>query len=167
MPISVYVKSTNDFLDSTLWLPKSNAKAGLIFCHRPKRSRFMGGRHDGLCRGFENCHQQDLGGRSIDRRNHVLDRRCHAAVLRGRRVACAFLQLGANSARQCGGEIHIGIALRPASGKRPSGCRCAQPYERHGKTRTLDSRYRRSSCSDRPWKTVGGKHWRDGHIFSG
>ena len=33
MPISVYVKSTNDFLDSTLWLPKSNAKAGLIFCH--------------------------------------------------------------------------------------------------------------------------------------
>jgi len=33
VPISVYVKSTNDFLDSTLWLPKSNAKAGLIFCH--------------------------------------------------------------------------------------------------------------------------------------
>ena len=33
MPISFYVKSTNDFLDATLWLPKSNAKAGLIFCH--------------------------------------------------------------------------------------------------------------------------------------
>ena len=23
-------------------------------------------------------------------------------------------------------QVHIGIALRPASGKRPSGCRCAQ-----------------------------------------
>ena len=33
MPISVYIKSTNAFLDATLWLPKSNAKAGLIFCH--------------------------------------------------------------------------------------------------------------------------------------
>ncbi len=33
MPISFYVKSTNAFLDATLWLPKSNAKAGLIFCH--------------------------------------------------------------------------------------------------------------------------------------
>lgn len=33
MPISFHVKSTNDFLDATLWLPKSNAKAGLIFCH--------------------------------------------------------------------------------------------------------------------------------------
>ena len=33
MPISFYVKSTNAFLDATLWLPKSIAKAGLIFCH--------------------------------------------------------------------------------------------------------------------------------------
>lgn len=33
MPISFHVKSANDFLDATLWLPKSNAKAGLVFCH--------------------------------------------------------------------------------------------------------------------------------------
>jgi len=33
VPISFYVKSTNAFLDATLWLPKSIAKAGLIFCH--------------------------------------------------------------------------------------------------------------------------------------
>jgi uncharacterized protein len=33
VPISFYVKTTNAFLDATLWLPKSNAKAGLIFCH--------------------------------------------------------------------------------------------------------------------------------------
>jgi pimeloyl-ACP methyl ester carboxylesterase len=33
VPISFHVKSSNDFLEATLWLPKSNAKAGLIFCH--------------------------------------------------------------------------------------------------------------------------------------
>ena len=33
MPISLHVKSSNDFLDATLWLPKSASKAGVIFCH--------------------------------------------------------------------------------------------------------------------------------------
>ena len=33
MPLSFYVKSTNDYLDATLWLPKSNPQAGLVFCH--------------------------------------------------------------------------------------------------------------------------------------
>jgi pimeloyl-ACP methyl ester carboxylesterase len=33
MPISFHVKGSNDFLDATLWLPKSASKAGVIFCH--------------------------------------------------------------------------------------------------------------------------------------
>ena len=33
MPISFHVKSSNDFLEATLWLPKSASKAGVIFCH--------------------------------------------------------------------------------------------------------------------------------------
>ena len=33
MPISFYVKSTKEYLAATLWLPKLNATAGLIFCH--------------------------------------------------------------------------------------------------------------------------------------
>ena len=33
MPLSFHVKSANEYLAATLWLPKSNAKAGLIFCH--------------------------------------------------------------------------------------------------------------------------------------
>jgi len=33
VPISFYVKSTKEYLAATLWLPKLNATAGLIFCH--------------------------------------------------------------------------------------------------------------------------------------
>jgi len=33
VPLSFYVKSTKEYLAATLWLPKLNAKAGLIFCH--------------------------------------------------------------------------------------------------------------------------------------
>jgi pimeloyl-ACP methyl ester carboxylesterase len=33
MPLSFYVKSSNEYLEATLWLPKSNGRAGLVFCH--------------------------------------------------------------------------------------------------------------------------------------
>ncbi|MEX0806210.1 MAG: alpha/beta fold hydrolase [Candidatus Binatia bacterium] len=33
MPISFYVKSEDEYLDATLWLPKLSRSAGLVFCH--------------------------------------------------------------------------------------------------------------------------------------
>jgi uncharacterized protein len=33
MPLSFYVKSASEYLEATLWLPKSNGRAGLVFCH--------------------------------------------------------------------------------------------------------------------------------------
>ncbi len=33
MPISFYVRSTDDYLNATLWIPKSSHGVGLVFCH--------------------------------------------------------------------------------------------------------------------------------------
>ena len=33
MPLSFYVKSSDEYLEAKLWLPKSSGRAGLVFCH--------------------------------------------------------------------------------------------------------------------------------------
>ena len=33
MPISFYVKSDNDFLNSVMWIPEKSRDEGVVFCH--------------------------------------------------------------------------------------------------------------------------------------
>jgi len=53
----------------------------------------MGGRHGGMRISFGSRHKQDLGSRSIHRRNDVSDCGCHRAMLCWRRVPGTFCSL--------------------------------------------------------------------------